>query len=58
MAHLALMFDKSTGNYTAHGTVMIDEVSSVFVTAVPSAMVHAPSMPEVTALSTSGHGHM
>jgi hypothetical protein len=37
---------------------MIDEVSSVFVTAEPSAMVHAPTMPEVTALSSSGHGHM
>src|SRR5262249_11536913 len=49
MAHLALMYDKKTGNYTAHGTVMIDEVTGVVVTADASAMVHAPTMPEVTA---------
>ncbi len=58
MAHLALMYDKKTGNYIASGTVMIDEVSSVFVTAEPSGMVHAPAMPEVTALSSMRHGSM
>jgi hypothetical protein len=57
-AHLALMYDKKTGNYVASGTVMIDEVSSVFVTAEPSGMVHAPAMPEVTALSSTSHGAM
>lgn len=57
-AHLALMFDKKTGNYTASGTLMISAVSSVFVTAEPSGMVHAPAMPEVTALSSMGHGSM
>ena len=57
-AHLALMFDKKTGNYTASGTLMIAAVSSVIVTAEPSGMVHAPAMPEVTALSSMGHGSM
>ncbi|HXT36369.1 MAG TPA: hypothetical protein VN837_12400 [Chloroflexota bacterium] len=58
MAHLALMYDKKTGNYTANGMVMIDEVTSVIVTAEPSAMTHAPTMPEVTVLSSMGHGQM
>jgi hypothetical protein len=58
MAHMALMYDKKTGNYTAHGVVMIDEVTSVIVTADSSAMAHAPTMPEVTALSSMGHGQM
>ena len=57
-AHIALMLDKKTGNYTAKGTVMIDEVSSVIVTAEPSAMSHAPAMPEVTALAGMVHGQM
>jgi hypothetical protein len=51
-AHLALMYDKKTGNYSASGLVMVDAVSSVIVTAEPSGMVHAPAMPEVTALSS------
>jgi hypothetical protein len=57
-AHIALMLDKKTGNYTASGAVMIDQVTSVIVTAEPSAMSHAPAMPEVTALSSMGHGTM
>jgi hypothetical protein len=52
-ARLALMYDKKTGNYTAKGAVMIDEVTSVIVTAEPSTMDHAPAMPEVTALTSS-----
>jgi hypothetical protein len=51
-ARVALMYDKKTGNYTAKGTVMIDEVTAVIVTAEPNAMDHAPVMPEVTALSS------
>jgi hypothetical protein len=58
MARLALMYDKKTGNYTAGGSVMIDEVTAVIVTAEPSAMAHAPAMPEVTALTSMGHGKM
>ncbi len=57
--HLALMWDKKTGNYTAKGSVMIAEVTGVIVTAEPSAMAHAPAMPEVTALTSSmAHGSM
>jgi hypothetical protein len=58
MAHITLMYDKKTGNYIGNGVVMIDEVTSVFVTAEPSAMSHVPAMPEVTALSSMGHGQM
>ena len=57
-AHIALMLDKKTGNYTANGAVMIAEVTGVIITAEPSAMSHAPAMPEVTALSSMGHGNM
>ena len=52
------MLNKKTGNYTASGVVMIAEVTGVIVTAEPSAMSHAPAMPEVTALSSMGHGNM
>ncbi len=58
LAHIALMHDNKTGNYTGSGVVMIDEVTGVIVTAEPSGMTHAPAMPEVTALSSTGHGHM
>ena len=58
MAHVTLMYERKTGNYTARGVVMIDEVTGVIVTAEPSTMTHAPAMPEVTALSSMGHGHM
>jgi hypothetical protein len=58
MAHLALMYDKKTGNYTASGVVMAEAVTGVLVTAEPSAMIHAPAMPEVTALSSMGHAQM
>lgn len=54
-AHLALMWDKATGNYTAKGTAMIDEVTNIVITAEASPMAHAPTMPEVTALSSMGH---
>ena len=50
---LALMYDKKTGNYTAKGAVMADNVTGVIVTAEPSPMGHAPAMPEVTALTSS-----
>jgi hypothetical protein len=57
-ARIALMHDKKTGNYTASGVVMIDEVTGVVITAEPSAMAHVPAMPEVTALTSLMHGHM
>jgi hypothetical protein len=57
-AHLALMYDKKKGTYSGHGVVMADAVTGVVVTAEPSAMVHAAAMPEVTALSSMGHGQM
>lgn len=58
VAHLALMYDRKTGNYTGHGVVMTDTVTGIIITAEPGGLSHAPAMPEVTALTTMGHGQM
>ncbi len=57
MGVLALKPTRVAGDYSAAGTVMLQEVTEISVTADLSAKQHMPTMPMVEVLS-SGHGMM
>jgi hypothetical protein len=52
MGAVGLHFDKKTGNYTGKGTVMVNGVTGVIVSAEPTIKAYMPVMPILTVLSS------
>ncbi len=55
MTAVGLAASWGSGNYAGQGTVTIGCVTSVIVTAEPTAQVYMPIMPVLTVLSSTGH---
>lgn len=50
-----LVFHRPTGAYSADGVVRINHITELFITADKAGGREAPTMPEVSVLSTVGH---
>ncbi len=58
MCPVGLVFDRQTGTYRAQGSVSIDSVTAVVVTAEPTAQAYMPILPLLTVLTSVGPNQM
>ena len=55
IAAMGLTAAGEAGQYTGEGTVTISDVTSVIITAEPTARAYMPIMPVLTVLASAGH---